>query len=88
MFQSKNYIAAIQGAQKPFDLIHQAKLREDQYRQQLQQLQQQLLVMRTVEIVVAVAVPVIAAGALVIHLSKRKRQPLKGGRSHLGVIQA
>jgi hypothetical protein len=66
MFQSKNYTGVLQHAQKALDLIHQAQLKENQY-------QQQQLLTRIAEIVVAVALPVMAVGAAVYYLGKRKR---------------
>jgi hypothetical protein len=73
MFQSKNYTGVLQHAQKALDLIQQAQSAEKEYQQQQMQLQQQLLATRIAEIIVAVAVPVIVAGALIIYLGKRKR---------------
>jgi hypothetical protein len=73
LFQSKNYTGVLQHARKALDLIQQAQLKEKEHQQQQQQLQQQILATRIAEIVVAVAVPVVAAGALVYYLGKRKR---------------
>ena len=65
MFQSKDYAAALQHAQKALDLIHQAQTKENQY-------QQQQLLARIAEIAAALAVPVACAVTAASYLRRRK----------------
>lgn len=77
VFQSKDYAAALQHAQKALDLIHQAYSKEREYvqeqRQQQEQQQRQQLLTRTVENVVVVAVVGGCTVAAVSYLGRRKR---------------
>lgn len=77
MFQSKDYAAALQHAQKALDLVRQAYSKESEYAQEQQQQQRQQLFTRIAEIAVAVAVPVGCAVAAASYLRRRK---LSAGR--------
>jgi hypothetical protein len=88
MYLSREYAGALRHGQNAIDLIHQAQLAENQYRQQQkeeqqqqqlrqqQQLQQQLLT-RIVEVVVVVAVAGGCAVAAVSYLRRRKPSPIR-----------
>jgi len=76
MFQSKDYAAALQHAQKALDLINQAYSKESEYVQEQQQEQQeqqrQQLLTRVVENVVVVALVGGCAVAVISYLRRRK----------------